>query len=131
MAPGASGNLPIRPVAFSPDLDLSAPTERSSMINTTMTLNEKVEAVASAESSVIDRFSTPPFDGPKVDTRDWHLYFGIAVGLARTDEPCEPISEVGARARKAANETFSRLNWDSPAAGAVADEINREAEVTA
>lgn len=104
-----------------------------------MTLAEKVHAVMGAEDfrNPVDRSAKLPFELPsnwstlQIDAQDWLLYYGVAVGLARTEEPCEPIFSVVERARGAANETFSRLNWDSDGAGAVAHEIENQAEVVA
>lgn len=95
----------------------------------TMTLAEKVGAVTSAESSLVDRFANTPFQVPggrtqiSLDRQDWILYYGVAVGLARSEEACEPTESLAQRARAAANEAFMRLNWDSPGAGAVEAEI--------
>jgi hypothetical protein len=90
-----------------------------------MSLSEKVRSVAGAESSLMDRHGEPPFAASEftADARDWLLYFGMAAGLARTEEPCESIDDVAQRARGAANEVFMALNWDSPVAGAVAHEL--------
>lgn len=79
--------------------------------------------MTSAESSLIDRPANAPFqagdDGRSSSDRlDWLLYYGVAIGLARTEEPCEPIESLAQRARAAANGAFVRLNWDSPGAAA-------------
>ncbi len=98
-----------------------------------ITLAEKVAGIMRAgdghSRSVIDRCSDLPFSlpsratGPRpeieLDASDWQLYYGIAVGLARTEEPCELTESVAERARAAACKAFLDLNWGSPAADSV------------
>ena len=86
-------------------------------MSATMNLAEKVLAVVGA-----DEFSDPiaravgsqpanhngQLSWFEVDLRDWGLFYGIAVGLARTEEPCEPIKSVADRALEAATDAFGR-----------------------
>lgn len=94
-----------------------------------MTLAEKIQAVAVTESSRVDRYVEPPFglsgadSNARADVADWILYYGMAIGLARTEEPCEALESVARRARAAANKAFAQLNWDSPGAAAVTREM--------
>jgi len=88
-----------------------------------MTLAEKLGAVMRAEEfyNPVDKGAALPFGLPgkrsdlEIDARDWTMYYGIAVGLARTEEPCEPIQSVVVRARTAACEVFADLNGSSSA----------------
>lgn len=44
------------------------------------------------------------------DLRDWGMLYGVAFGLARTEEPCEPADSVARRAFEAAEIVFDKYN---------------------
>jgi hypothetical protein len=83
----------------------------------TMTLAEKVYAVATAGEDMVTVVQEACDQRPEPDRRlgdfedalrAWGLFFGVAVGLARTEEPCESLGSVAARAFPAACEAFDR-----------------------
>lgn len=85
-----------------------------------LTLAEKVHNVLTADefrdSVTCTRDSRPEcgeLGGFERDLCDWSMAYGVAVGLARTEEPCESIESVAERAFAAAGELFSGDSWGS------------------
>lgn len=79
------------------------------MPTATMTLQEKVHAIVFAGDNVSLYETADKQPGGQVqlnefemDLRDWGTVFGVAVGLARTEEPCESLESVAQRALEAA-----------------------------
>lgn len=51
-----------------------------------------------------------PFGDGLLGARDWILYYGIAVGIARAEDVWEPIDSVAQRAYVAAVELYKQQN---------------------
>jgi hypothetical protein len=80
-----------------------------------MTLDQKVRAIVMQDddgegpTSVVSQrpgwhgFEATDFES---NLRDWGCVFGIAFGLARSEEPCEPVESVARRAYEAAWPVF-------------------------
>jgi hypothetical protein len=96
-----------------------------------MSLADKVAAVMDAEDfqNPVARAADPAFGSTgtrsqfELDVSYWGLLNGIAVVLARTEEPCEPIRSVVKRARAAACEVFVACNFESPGIADVRREL--------
>lgn len=87
------------------------------MPSPTMTLHEKVRAVfmtdtvsdaalngAHAQPAAADLH---PLSQWELDLRDWGAVYGVAFGIARTEEPFESIESVAARALNAARTVYA------------------------
>ncbi len=46
----------------------------------------------------------------ELDLREWGVFYGLAVGLARLEEPCESTGRVARRALVAAQEAFAEYS---------------------
>lgn len=79
----------------------------------TMSLGEKVRAILMQDDTgkgPISRCGERPawvgerlpLTETEMDLRDWGCVYGIAFGLARSEEPCEPLEQVAERALDAA-----------------------------
>ncbi|MDQ6807513.1 MAG: hypothetical protein M3065_21765 [Actinomycetota bacterium] len=84
-----------------------------------MTLAEKVYAMVAAEDNAVgDQAAVPGleltrgFGRFELDLRDWGIAYGIALGIARAEEPCEPLTSVAERAAAAAAEAYKRWGGD-------------------
>jgi hypothetical protein len=82
-----------------------------------MTLAAKVYAVVTAKEDMVTVVQEACGQRPEPDRRlgnyedalrGWGLLFGVAVGLARAEEPCESLGSVASRAFPAACEAFDR-----------------------
>jgi hypothetical protein len=118
----------------------SSPTEGNQMA----TLTQKVYAFIADEQSDVDHYlyeRAPNGDDLREHERDlmgWALIYGIAVAIARTEDPFEPLESVAYRASKAAwtvrkvyahgftrekayptDEDRQACDWDTPEAEAV------------
>lgn len=80
-----------------------------------MRLAEKVRLIMSDDSSHLDDGVRQLPDEDKLgrqlgefelDLRDWGLVYGMAVGIARSENPWEPLESVVARAGVAAREVY-------------------------
>ena len=73
-----------------------------------MTLQEKVRAILRNDDTgdgligVAGKRPGIQLTEFELDLRDWGIIYGIAFGLARTEEPCESIESVARRAFEAA-----------------------------
>lgn len=83
----------------------------------TMTLAEKVYSVVAAEgiNYIDDRLRVLP--GGRLgefeqDLRDWGMVYGVALGIARTEDLWESLESVSERAQAAALEAFKRLSGE-------------------
>jgi hypothetical protein len=97
-----------------------------------MTLAEKVLATLRAGDCypLQDGAALPPqadterdLSEFELDLGDWKMTYGIAVGLARTEEPCEPIQSVAERAREAAMAAFDEQHNGEFAGRPLASEL--------
>ena len=90
-----------------------------------MTLVEKVQAIVDDLDATVLSGSRAPFDTGEheYDAADWQLYYGIAIGLARPENPFESRAGVARRARETACQAFLALNGDSGATAAVRAEL--------
>jgi hypothetical protein len=88
-----------------------------------MALAEKLADVFNSyddcgSAAVIGRGCAGPVDGGispdtqwELDLRDWGVVYGLAVGIARCEEPFESIQSVTARALEAARVVYAD-QWD-------------------
>lgn len=81
----------------------------------TMTLEQKLRAILRQDDTgrgPIGRAATYPsrdvFQATtfELDIRDWGVYYGMAFGIARGEDPFEPQEDVALRALEAANSVF-------------------------
>ncbi len=87
---------------------------------TTMSLHEKVRAIIitsddTGEGPVATAGNQPAVHGffatdCEAAMRAWGCVYGIAFGLARSEEPCESIESVAERAHEAAWPVFVEFN---------------------
>jgi hypothetical protein len=76
-----------------------------------MTLEEKVRALVMGDEGPYEHcLERLPWDTTDYALVNWGLVYGIAFGLARTEEPCEPVTSVAARAKEAAWPVFVEFN---------------------
>jgi len=89
------------------------------MATITMSLQEKVRSIIMQDDigeGPIGIAGSEPHDRGFIETdceaemRVWGCVYGIAFGLARSEEPCEPIKAVGERAYLAAWPVFQEYN---------------------
>jgi len=74
------------------------------------TLEKKVHAVISQTvgsfgcvlDGAYEKLPSTTFDDHQADLVSWGVTYGIALGIARLDDPCEPIESVMLRAQDAA-----------------------------
>lgn len=83
----------------------------------TMSLQEKVRAIVTQEGGApFEAVAQQPgkFDFHATDLEAamcaWGCVYGIAFGLARSEEPCEPHTSVASRAYEAAWPVFAEFN---------------------
>ena len=50
----------------------------------------------------------------EMEVRDWGVYFGVAYGIARSEDPFESTDQVGERAFAAAEEAWTRGHVPDP-----------------
>ena len=75
-----------------------------------LTTNDFADSVTGVRDSRPECSGLGEFES---DLLDWGTAYGIAVGLARTEEACESIDSVADRAFEAASELFSSREWGS------------------
>lgn len=80
------------------------------------TLTDKVSSVVFYEAPgsrdpIAEMWRTAP-DGPEA-ARDWAMMFGIACGIARSDDVWESMDDVIGRALEAANGAYERFHGSS------------------
>lgn len=81
---------------------------------TMTTLEEKVRGALSGDdtgSGPISQAAKWPVGRPEattseLDLRDWGVYYGVAFGIARGEDPYEPRDSVAARALEAAQRVY-------------------------
>jgi hypothetical protein len=81
-----------------------------------MTLEQKLEAAFESDTPIgfqwayewAHKIPGLPLSELQCDLRDWGLYFGVAYGIARSEDPYEPNGRVAARAYDAAAAFLAR-----------------------
>jgi len=96
------------------------------------TLTEKLQGVMhgdDARAALLETLQSYPGSGIgrrsltdlEHELRNWGMFYGVAFGLARTEEPCEPADSVAERAFEAAKLAFEGFHggrlWGPPSDG--------------